>query len=81
LNFLMFHAVEELEFFAQSMSRASSLSYMAGTADLDSMNNFDKSMASQDQRNADSNLEQSRRAIQDAKSSLDRILDLITLPQ
>jgi hypothetical protein len=70
-----------LELLSQSLSRASSLSYMAGTADLDSMNNFDKSKASQDQRNVDSNLEQSRRAIQDAKSSLDRILDLMLLPQ
>jgi uncharacterized protein YukE len=71
--------VSELELFSQSLAKASSLSYMAGTADFDSINNFDKASASSKatSRNQGSNLEQSRRAIQECKTSLDRILGLL----
>jgi hypothetical protein len=67
----------EVEHFSQCLSKASSLSYAAGTADFDSINNFDKSSASSTSRNEAANLEQSRRAIQEAKTSLDRILTLL----
>jgi hypothetical protein len=56
------------------LAKASSLSYTAGTADFDSINNFGKG---DNDRNEGSNLEQSRRAIQEAKASLDRILALL----
>jgi hypothetical protein len=53
---------------------------MAGTADFDSINNFDKSSATTStDRNQGSNLEQSRRAIQEAKTSLDRMLVLLLM--
>jgi hypothetical protein len=66
----------EVENFSQCLAKAASLSYAAGTADFDSINNFDKSSASTS-RNEGSNLEQSRRAIQEAKTSIDRILALL----
>lgn len=71
--------VVELESFSQCLAKASSLSYMAGTADFDSINNFDKASVSSEatSRNQGSNLEQSRRAIQECKTSLDRMLGLL----
>jgi hypothetical protein len=56
------------------MAKASSLSYAAGVADFDSVNNFNK----EDQvTNSNSNLEQSRLAIKEAKSSLDKIVGFL----
>jgi len=65
--------VAEIEEFSQSMSKAASLSYTAGVADVDSVNNFNKGEQNKDEN---SNLEQTRRAIMDAKKSMDRILDM-----
>ena len=69
----------EVENFSQCLAKASSLSYAAGTADFDSINNFEKSSSASTSRNEGSNLEQSRRAIQEAKVSLDRIIALLTV--
>jgi hypothetical protein len=66
--------VQASEKFTQAISRASSLSYAAGVADLDSVNNFEKDS---DYRNENSNLEQARQAIVEAKQSLDQILALV----
>ena len=68
------HIRIEMELFQQSMSKAASLSYTAGTADFDSVNNFNKGEQNQKE---DSNLEQARRAIVEAKTSLDRIVSLL----
>lgn len=66
----------QVENFQIAISRASSLSYAAGTADFDSMNNFDKeSKGSPSQEN--SNLEQSRKAIGEAKISIDQIVSFL----
>lgn len=67
--------INEMESFQQNMAKASSLSYTAGTADFDAVNNFDKQDA--DNLKQDSNLEQSRRAIADAKNSLDRMMGMV----
>lgn len=67
--------VTELESFSQSLSRAASLSYTAGTADFDSMNSFSK--GERGNRNENSNLEQARKAIMEAKSSIDRMVSLL----
>ena len=71
---------KELESFSQAYSRASSLSYAAGIADFDSVNNFSKEDAA-DKGGADdassSNLYQSKVAIQQAKASLDVIVTLL----
>lgn len=64
----------ETELFSQSLSKAVSLSYTAGTGDFDSVNNFAKDDRD---RNSNSNLEQSRLAIEAAKTSLDRILGMV----
>ncbi len=67
----MFEAVEN---FSQSLSRASTLSYAAGTADFDSMNNFVKG----DENNGDgSNLEAARQAIEEANASLKKAVTFI----
>lgn len=66
-----FSSVEQ---FSQSLSRASTLSYAAGTADFDSMNNFAKG----DESNGDgSNLEQARHAIEEANVYLKKAVGLI----
>lgn len=66
-----FSAVES---FSQSISRATSLSYTAGTADFDSMNNFAKG-----EENGDgSNLEQAREAIKEANDALKKAVSLMT---
>ena len=64
----------EMESFQQSMARAASLSYTAGIADFDSVNNFAKDDKN---RKEDSNLEQARRAIVDAKTSLDHMVGML----
>ena len=66
----------ELEIFSQAYSRASSLSYTAGVADFDAVNNFSKDEA-KEARNENSNLEQTKRAIEECKLCLDRIVSMI----
>lgn len=56
------------------MSKATSLSYTAGTADIDSVNNFTKGDTN---RNENSNLEQTRRTVMEAKNCMDRIIDML----
>mmetsp|Transcript_16591 Transcript_16591/g.19217 ORF Transcript_16591/g.19217 Transcript_16591/m.19217 type:complete len:317 (-) Transcript_16591:1605-2555(-) len=68
----------EVESFQNYISRASSLSYAAGVADFDSMNNFEKGKSNNDAQ-GDSNLEQARKAINDAKVSLDKIVSFLKL--
>lgn len=65
----------EVENFSQAISRASSLSYTAGMADFDSVNNFEK--GKERETGDDTNLEQARRAIGEAKSSIDNIVELL----
>jgi hypothetical protein len=70
--------VAELEIFSQAYSRASSLSYTAGVADLDSVNNFSKDEADDGSSNdVNSNLNQAKDAISQAKASLDVIVALL----
>eukprot|EP00978_Attheya_sp_CCMP212_P018805 scaffold51957_cov55-Attheya_sp.AAC.3 len=63
-----------VETFSQAISRASSLSYMAGTADFDSMNNFAKG---ENNKAGTSNLDQSKVAIAEARDALGYIIRLI----
>ena len=65
----------ELENFSQSYSKASSLSYAAGTADFDSVNNFSKDAIND--TNSNSNLEQAKEAITQAKGNLDTIVGML----
>lgn len=69
--------VSELEAFSQAYSRATSLSYTAGVADLDSVNNFSKDDAGESNRKNNSNLQQTKEAIVEAKSNLDGVISLI----
>ena len=70
--------VVELENFSQAYSRASSLSYTAGVADLDSVNNFSKEEADDGSSNdVNSNLNQARDAITQAKACLDIMVALL----
>ena len=72
----------QVELFSQAISRAASLSYAAGSADFDSVNNFAKgekggsSIPASDGDN--SNLEQARKAIVEAKTSIDLIFSLLS---
>lgn len=64
------------ESFSQALSRASSLSYTAGVSDFDSVNNF----AKDDSRNLGedgSNLEQARKAIDEANVVLTKAISLL----
>ncbi|KAL7518869.1 hypothetical protein ACHAWX_003673 [Stephanocyclus meneghinianus] len=67
-----FSAVES---FSQALSRATSLSYTSGVSDFDSFNNFAKDDSKTLSRD-DSNLEQARKAIEEANSFLKRALSL-----
>jgi len=70
--------VSELETFSQAYSRACSLSYTAGVADFDSVNNFSKDEADDGSSNDEnSNLNQAKDAIVQAKTSLDIIVRLL----
>lgn len=70
--------VAALENFSQAYSRASSLSYTAGVADFDSVNNFSKEEADSGKaEEANSNLNQAKDAIRQAKMSLDAIVSLL----
>ena len=75
LYWLFFFFNIEFENFSQALSKASSLSYAAGIADFDSVNNFAKEDV--DNTNANSNLEQSREAISQAKGHLDKIVAML----
>eukprot|EP00984_Skeletonema_dohrnii_P003431 scaffold1165_cov126-Skeletonema_dohrnii-CCMP3373.AAC.5 len=66
-----------VETFSQEMAKANSLSYTAGTADFDSVNNFAKGEASVNE--GDSNLEQARRAIEEANKALKTASSLIAV--
>jgi hypothetical protein len=55
--------------------KASSLSYTAGVADFDSINNFAKEDS--DSTNENSNLAQARRAIVESKDSLDLMIAML----
>eukprot|EP00560_Eucampia_antarctica_P010099 CAMPEP_0197830150 /NCGR_PEP_ID=MMETSP1437-20131217/6756_1 /TAXON_ID=49252 ORGANISM="Eucampia antarctica, Strain CCMP1452" /NCGR_SAMPLE_ID=MMETSP1437 /ASSEMBLY_ACC=CAM_ASM_001096 /LENGTH=201 /DNA_ID=CAMNT_0043432351 /DNA_START=142 /DNA_END=747 /DNA_ORIENTATION=- len=63
----------EVDSFSQALSRASSLSYIAGVADFDSVNNFSEDEAGQ-KLEGNSNLQQAKAAIMDANTALDKIL-------
>jgi hypothetical protein len=63
-----------VEIFSQSISKASTLSYTAGTADFDSMNNFAKG---DENIGNSSNLEQARQAIEEANFSLKRAVEIL----
>lgn len=67
----------EVETFSQALSRASSLSYAAGIADFDSVNNFEK--GKERETGEDTNLEQARRAIGEAKLSIDKVVTLLRI--
>ena len=67
----------EFEEFSQSYSKATSLSYTAGVADLDSVNNFSKDEANEVNRDENSNLQQTKEAITEAKRNLDCIILLL----
>jgi hypothetical protein len=70
--------VVEFESFSQSLSRAISLSYTAGVADFDSVNNFSKEEADDGTSDSpNSNLNQAKDAITEAKASLDKIVALL----
>lgn len=62
-----------VESFSQALSRATSLSYTAGTADFDAVNNFAEGEKSGD----GSNLEQARGAIAEANDSLKKAVALL----
>ena len=62
-----------VETFSQSLSKATSLSYTSGTADFDSMNNFEEGKES----GSDSNLEQARLAIAEANQSLKKAVSFL----
>lgn len=71
---LNLNCIEAVEIFSLSLSRASTLSYAAGTADFDSMNNFAKG----DENNgAGSNLEAARQAIEEANDSLKKAVTFL----
>lgn len=69
----------QVENFQNAISRASSLSYAAGIADFDSVNNFEKDSKKEDGLEENSNLEQARKAIGEAKVSIDLIVQYLTL--
>ena len=77
LTSLNLNCIEAVEIFSLSLSRASTLSYAAGTADFDSMNNFAKGA----EINGDgSNLEAARQAIEEANDSLKKAVTFLIEP-
>jgi hypothetical protein len=66
--------IAEMESFQYSMNQADSLSYLSQTQDFDANNNFQKDDKN---RKEDSALEQSRKAILDAKNSLERMAEML----
>jgi hypothetical protein len=65
----------EVESFQRSISRASAASYTAGMSDFDSINNFEKGTQSE---NGDSNLDQAKAAIEDARVSIENIVSILS---
>ena len=76
-HFVPFSLNKEFERFSQAYSKATSLSYTAGVADLDSVNNFSKDDVDELNRDDNSNLQQTQEAIKEAKGNLDRIILLL----
>ena len=72
-----YSSISEFEEFSRLYSKATFLSYAAGVADLDSVNNFSKDEASEANRDEGSNLQQTKQAIAEAKGNLDRIISLL----
>ncbi|OEU08349.1 hypothetical protein FRACYDRAFT_196721 [Fragilariopsis cylindrus CCMP1102] len=70
--------VSEFEEFSQALSKAASLSYTSGVADFDSVNNFPKEEAGDENRDSNSNLQQAKEAIKEAKGNLDRIIIILS---
>lgn len=66
-----------IDIFSQEMAKANSLSYTAGVADFDSVNNFAKGDANIEESN--SNLDQARRAIEEANKALKIASSLIAV--
>lgn len=77
INTNIYFKCKEFEAFSISYSKATSLSYTAGVADLDSVNNFSKDEVNEVNRDEDSNLQQTKSAITDAKMNLDCIIKLL----
>ena len=69
---------KEFEEFSQALSKATSLSYTSGVADFDSVNNFPKEEAGDENRDSNSNLQQAKEAIKEAKGNLDRIIIILS---
>jgi len=70
----------EADLFSQAMSKATASSYAAGIADFDSFNNFakDEALSSEElDKDGDSNLAQTKRAVIEANSSLKKILAIL----
>ena len=68
--------IAEMENFQYSMNQADSLSYLSQTQDFDANNNFQKDDTN---RKQDSALEQSRKAIVDARNSLQRMAGMLVV--
>jgi hypothetical protein len=67
-----------VETYSQAMSAAISLSYTAGTADFDSVNNFDKGQQELSISRADTSLDKARISILEAKRSLEVVVKLLS---
>jgi len=67
----------EVENFSKALAKASSLSYIAGMSDLDSINTFSKGEESSSDDSAF--LEQSKKAIFEAKESMDKAIKILIL--
>lgn len=66
----------EVDSFSLALSRATSLSYTAGVADFDSVNNFAKD-SENNKSGGDSNLDQTKVAIREANESLKKIVMIL----
>lgn len=66
----------EVESFSQALSNAASLSYTAGVADFDSVNNFEK--GKEELKTGNTNLEQAQKAIAEAQVSMKKIVGLLS---
>ena len=67
----------EVDSFSQALSRATSLSYTAGVADFDSVNNFAKDSENNNNLGGNSNLDQTKVAIKEANESLKNIVSIL----
>ncbi len=64
----------EVESFQSAIARASAASYAAGMSDFDSINNFEKG-AQNDL--GETNLDQAKKAVEDARSSIEKIVVML----